>query len=73
MPLGEGRARGPGHSAGKGGMGDKKWQIIHNLQSLESSLRRQSTVNFQTLLENWGHLLPKPNGFERGCRCWAGG
>lgn len=40
--LDEGRARAPGHSAGKGGgvTGDKKWQITHNLQSLESSLRK---------------------------------
>lgn len=31
-----------------------------------------STVNFQTLLENWVRLLPKSKRFTRGCRCWAG-
>lgn len=69
--LCEGRARAPGHSTGKGG-GDKKGRTAHNLRSLEHSLSRQPTVNSQTLLENWGHLLPKSNSFEKGCRCRAG-
>lgn len=69
-PLGEATAGAPGTELAR--RAGKKWRITHNLLSLESTLRRQSTACIQTLLENWGHLLPKFNSFERGGRRWAG-
>ena len=70
VPPGEGRAGAPGTELAR--RARKKWRITQNLQSLESTLKRQSTACIQTLLENWGHLLPKFNSFERGGRRWAG-